>query len=91
MGEMWGTWVAQSVECLTLGFGSDLDIMGHEIELCIGLYAGHGPCLRFSLCLSLCLSSRSCECARSRSLSNKEILKKKEKEKKNMGDVGVVE
>ena len=49
-----GAWVAQSVERLTLGFGS-----GHDFTVCgidphIGLHAEHGVCLGSSLSLSLC-------------------------------------
>ena len=32
-----GRWVAQSVKCLTLDFGSGHDLRVHEIEPCIGL------------------------------------------------------
>ena len=34
-----GTWVAQSVGCLTLDFGSGHDLMVHEFELLVGLCA----------------------------------------------------
>ena len=44
---LWGTWVAQSVKCLTLDFGSDF--MGREIKPHIWLHAGHGTYLRFFL------------------------------------------
>ena len=43
MKEMWGTLVAQSVACLTLDFGSDLDLMGHEIELALGSMLAMDP------------------------------------------------
>ena len=33
----WDTWVAQLVKCLTLGFSSGHDLMGHETEPCIRL------------------------------------------------------
>ena len=44
-----GAWVAQSVECPTLGFGS-----GHDprVEPCIGLCTERGACLGFSLSFS---------------------------------------
>ena len=34
-----GAWVAQSVKCSTLDFGSSHDLMVHEIKPCIGLCA----------------------------------------------------
>ena len=37
-----GAWVAQSVKCLTLDFGSDHDLMICEFECCVGL---HTDCL----------------------------------------------
>ena len=33
----WGTWVAQSVKCLTLGFSSGHDLRVRELEPHIGL------------------------------------------------------
>ena len=48
-----GTWVAQSVECLTHGFGSGHYLMGHEIKTHVGLHAQQGVCLKIvSLCSS---------------------------------------
>ena len=41
----WDTWVAQSVQCLPLGFNSSHDLRGHEVEL----FTQHGVCLEFSL------------------------------------------
>ena len=47
-----GTWVAQLVKQLILGFGSGL--MGHEMEPCPRLCIQQGVCLKiFSLCLSI--------------------------------------
>ena len=34
-----GAWVAQSVKCLTLNFGSGHDLTGHEFKPCVGLCA----------------------------------------------------
>ena len=34
---VWGTWVAQSVECLTLDLSSGHDLTLREVEPCIGL------------------------------------------------------
>ena len=54
---MWifrGAWVAQSVERLTLDFGSAHDLAVHGIELTLGWL--HQACLGFSLPLSLCSS-----------------------------------
>ena len=48
-----GAWVAQSVECLTLDFGSDHDPQSHEIEPHIELHAKHRVHLRSSLFLPL--------------------------------------
>ena len=48
MKEFWDTWVAKSAEHLTPDFGSDHDLRV-ETEPCVGLHAGHGVCLRFSL------------------------------------------
>ena len=50
-----GAWVAQSVECPALNFssGHDLKVMGSHVRL----HAQQGIYLRFSLSLSLCLSS----------------------------------
>ena len=59
-GSFWGPpiWVAQSVECLTLDFGS-----GHDLVVCgigprVGLdrVTAWDPCLGFSLSVSLCPS-----------------------------------
>ena len=33
-----GTWVAQSVKCQTLDFGSGHDLTVHEFKSCIGLH-----------------------------------------------------
>lgn len=51
-----GTWVAHSVECLTLDFGSGhaLTMMGSKPH--VGLCARCGACWRFSLRLSFSLS-----------------------------------
>ena len=35
-----GAWVAQSVKCPTLGFGSGHDLVVSEFELCMELCAG---------------------------------------------------
>ena len=35
----WGSWMAQSVKCLTLDFSSGCDLIVHEIESHVGLYA----------------------------------------------------
>ena len=43
------TWVAPSVECRTLDFGSGHDLTVREFEPCVGL----NPCLGFSLFFSL--------------------------------------
>ena len=40
--------MAWLVECLTLGFGSGHDLMGHEIKPRIRLLAQQGVSLRFS-------------------------------------------
>ena len=48
-----GTWVAQSVECLNLGFGSGHNLTGHDIEPHVGLHTHRGVCLKI---LSLCPS-----------------------------------
>ena len=52
----WDTWVPQSVDLMTLDFGSGHDLRVIGIELHLGLHAQHGACLRFSLSLSLLLS-----------------------------------
>ena len=44
-----GTRVAQSIKRPTLDFGLGRDLMVREIEPRVGLCAGHGTCLRFSL------------------------------------------
>ena len=44
-----GTWVAQLVKVLILGFGSGHDLMGHEIKPRIGLHTQQGVCLKDSL------------------------------------------
>ena len=36
---VWGAWVAQSVERLTLGFSSGHDLTVYELEPCVGLGA----------------------------------------------------
>ena len=51
-----GTWVAQSVECPTLGFGSDHDLEVCGIEPCIGLCGDSPEPAWDSLSLSLSLS-----------------------------------
>ena len=43
------TWVAQSVKCLTLDFGSGHDLTVCGIEPHVRLHTQHEPCLRFSL------------------------------------------
>ena len=48
----WSTWVVQSLECLTLNFGSGHDLMVSELECAASL----GFSLSLSLSLSLCLS-----------------------------------
>ena len=57
--------MAQSVECLTLDFGSGHDLTVHEIELCIGLCADNVELAWDSLLLSPPLPT----CALSLSLS----------------------
>ena len=63
-----GTWGAQSVERLSLGFGSAHDLMVREFEPCVGLHADFGKCpcdclsVPFSLplpCLCSCFLSLS--------------------------------
>ena len=70
-----GAWVAQSVKCLTLGFGSGLDLVVHEFKSLMGLCTVVWRLLGIlSLSFSLCPSL-----AHGRSLSlkiNKYILKK---------------
>ena len=39
-GDIWGTWVAQSVRQPTLGFDSGHDLTVHEIEPHVGLHTG---------------------------------------------------
>ena len=53
---VWGAWVAQSVECPTLDFGSGHDLEVHGIEP----RPEHAACLRFSpsLCPSPALSQK---------------------------------
>lgn len=43
----WGAWVAQLIECPSLGSGSSHDLQPNNAE--------HGDCLGFSLSFSLCL------------------------------------
>ena len=50
-----GTWVAQSVEHLTLGIGSGHDLMVCGIEPCAKLCTESKACLGFSLSFSLFL------------------------------------
>ena len=50
----WGTWVAQSAEHLTLGFGSGHDLLIHGIEPCIRLCANSMEPALDSLCPFLC-------------------------------------
>ena len=52
-GKSWGTWVAQSVKCLTLDFGSGHDLTVHEIKPCIGLCTDSPEPAWDSLSLSL--------------------------------------
>ena len=54
---MAGTWVAQLVEILTLGFGSGHDLMVGELETHIGLCADRVEPAWDSLSLSLSLSA----------------------------------
>ena len=53
---MRGTWVAQSIERLTLDFGSGHDLMVREFEPPVRLRAGSTVCLGLSLSPSLPLS-----------------------------------
>ena len=46
----WGAWVAQLVECPTLGFSSGHDMV-LELEPYAGLCAEHRACLGFSVSL----------------------------------------
>ena len=55
----WGTWVAQSVKCPTLAFGSGHDLMVHETEHHMGLCVDSTDTAWDSLSLSLC-PSHSC-------------------------------
>ena len=69
----WGAWVAQSVECLTLGFSSGHDLTVSEFEPHVGLCADRSEPAWDSLSLPLSLPL-----PRSLSLSqNKEINLKK--------------
>ena len=55
-----GTRVAELVKCPTLDFGSGRDLMAHEFEPHVGLYAEStelGACFGFCVSLSLCPSS----------------------------------
>ena len=53
---MRGTWVAQLVKHLTLGFSSGLDLMVCGFEPHVRLCTGYEACLGSSLSLSLSLS-----------------------------------
>lgn len=55
----WGTWMAQSVEHLALGFalGRDLGVVGSDPTLGSRLSREVEFCLGFSLSLSLCPST----------------------------------
>ena len=75
----WGAWVAQSVKCLILDFGSCNDLTSQRTELRIWICVQCGVCLIFSLPLLLLLAITL---SLSLSLSNKYILKKREKERK---------
>ena len=57
--KFWGTWVAQLVKGLTLGFSSDHDVMVRGIEPGIRLYADSVEPAGDSLTLSLCPSPAS--------------------------------
>ena len=48
------TWVAQSVECLALGFGSGCDLRVLALQPCVGLCLQWGSLLEDSLSLSFC-------------------------------------
>ena len=61
--------MAQSVNCPTLDFGSGHDLMVHEIDPHVGLHAGRGACLGFSLSPSPSVPPPSPMCARALSLS----------------------
>ena len=81
----WSTWVAQSVQCLPLGFGSghgSRDLTGPEIQPCIRLHTQQGVCLKI---LSLCPIPylRMHTEAYSLSQMNKQIFKKGKEKKKN--------
>ena len=52
-GLSWGTWVAQSVKCPTLGFGSGHDLMIHEFKPHVRLCADGAEPAWDSLSLSL--------------------------------------
>ena len=85
-GKPWGTWVAQSVKLLTLGFGSGHDLPVCKFEPRIGLCtdsvepAQDSLSLPLSLSLSLSLSA----CALSLSLK----INFKKKRQKNSGHLG---
>ena len=51
----WGAWVAQSIKCPTVGFGSGHDLMVNEFKPCVGLHA-EPAWDSLSLCLSLSAS-----------------------------------
>ena len=68
-----GTWVAQSVKCVTLDFGSGHDLTVSEFEPRFGLHTDSGEHAWDSLSLFLCPSPA---CALSLSLSKKKIIKK---------------
>ena len=66
----WGIWVAQ----LSISdFSSGHDLMGHDIELCVGLLGAAGRLLGI---LTLCLSLPTCW---EEIFKNKEIFKKNNK------------
>ena len=65
----WGTRMAQLLECLTLGFCSGHDLMGHEIEPRLGLPAEWAVSLSLSFSISPSLHKHACAHFLSPSLS----------------------
>ena len=56
---IWGSWMAESVEHLTLGLDSGHDLMGCKTEPHVRLLAQQGVCLKIlSLCPSSLLSNK---------------------------------
>ena len=58
----WDAWMAQSVEPLTLDFGSGCDAGVVRVSPCFWLHAHWRVCLRFSISLCLCPFPCSCVC-----------------------------